>query len=110
MSTEASFDQRLQEGVAAYQAGDYATALPIFEELGEMNAPNVMFACGQMYYNGQGTDVDKARALWWMERAAEVGGDPEIMFFCGQMYDDGDGVPVDKARALQWYERSARDG
>ena len=62
MSTEASFDQRLQEGTAAYQAGDYATALSIFEELGEKNAPNVMFACSQMYYNGQGTDVEIGRA------------------------------------------------
>ena len=61
------------EGVAAYESGDYATALRIFKvhaALGDAYAQNNL---GLVYGNGQGVPQDYVRAYMWFGLAAAQG-------------------------------------
>jgi len=55
-SAWAGFD----EGVAAYDRGDYATAFEEFRPLAEQGNDDAQFNLGVMYGNGQGVPQDYA--------------------------------------------------
>ena len=59
-----------------------------------------------LYSKGEGTAVDKAKALHWYEKAAEQG-QADAQFICGGMYFAGEGTARDKARAKQWIQKAA---
>ena len=103
--TWAGFD----EGMAAYQRGDYATALREWHPLAEQGNARTQRALGFMYDNGRGVFQDYAEAMKWYRKAAERG-DAKAQFNLGNMYDNGRGVPQDYAEALQWYRKAAEQG
>ena len=47
-----AFSADYQKGAAAFQSGDYATALREFRPLAEQGDANVQFQIGWMYYKG----------------------------------------------------------
>lgn len=57
-----------------------------------------------MYYEGIGTVMDKAKALYWYEKAAEQEY-YEAMRKCEYMYEDGDGIKANKAKANYWRQK-----
>ena len=59
-----------------------------------------------MYDNGEGTETDKAKALYWYEKAAEQG-DAEAQYKCGRMYCMGEGTAEDRAKARMWLQKAA---
>ncbi len=61
------------EGVAAYQRGDYATAIRELRPLAEQGDANAQLFLGIMYENGQGVPQDYAEAVKWYRKAAEQG-------------------------------------
>jgi TPR repeat protein len=81
-------DKSLKAAYAAYEAKDYATALPLFEEaydkLSVVTPSNqgimpiytlrslapVAVIVGRMYFLGQGTAHDSQKAIEWLEKAA----------------------------------------
>ncbi len=97
------------EGVAAYDRGDYATALREWRPLAEQGNANAQLLLGLMYDNGQGVPQDYAEALQWYRKAAEQG-IAKAQFNLGIMYDNGQGVSQDYAEALQWYRKAAEQG
>ena len=50
--------QDLQKGLAAYNAGDFATALEEWKPLAEAGDSDAQFSLGFMYRNGQGVPQD----------------------------------------------------
>ena len=68
----------VSEGVAAYNAGDYETALNEFEAAAKDNDPVAQGNLGWMYEHGEGVDADPEQALIWYNLAAENGGDPNL--------------------------------
>ena len=62
-----------RQGVEAYDAGDYETALSLFEEGAAQGDPQAQYNCAIMYDNGQGAMEDKSTALYWYEQAAQQG-------------------------------------
>ena len=60
-------------GVAAYERGDYETALREFRPLAEQGIPSAQFTLGVMYYDGDGVPQDYAEAVKWYRKAAEQG-------------------------------------
>lgn len=56
----------LEAGFAAYQHGDYATALREFQPLAQQGDAKAQFSLGWMYYQGEGVaqDLRKARQLF----------------------------------------------
>ena len=61
------------EGMAAHERGDYATALREWSPLAEQGHAGAQNNLGFMYRNGQGVPQDYAEALQWYRKAAEQG-------------------------------------
>ncbi len=59
-----------KEGVAAYQRGDYATALREFRTLAEQGMADGQTSLGFMYERGLGVPQDYAKALGWSRKAS----------------------------------------
>ena len=101
--------QDFQKGLAAYNAGDYATALQEWTPLAEAGDAFAEYNVGIMYYHGQGVSQDYAEAIKWYRLAAEQG-KGNAQYNLGLMYNNGDGVPQDFKEAVKWYRLAAEQG
>lgn len=99
-------DEALRRGVAAYRAGDHASALAEFRAAAERGVPVAQFNLGLLYANGQGTPKDEAEAAKWWRRAAE-GGLADAQNNLGLLYENGRGVRQDHGEAVRWYRAAA---
>ena len=61
----------VKEGVAAYEAKDYATALTELQALAEQGDAKAQAYLGLMYAFGNGVPLDYAQALKWYRLAVE---------------------------------------
>ncbi len=97
------------EGMAAYNRGNYATALREWRPLAEQGDADAQHNLGVLYNTGRGVPQDYAKAVKWFRKAAEQG-DAGSQYNLGNMYDDGKGVPQDHAAAVKWYRKAAEQG
>lgn len=104
-SVQADFN----DGVVAYEAGDYKTAFNEWLPLAKNNDPAAMRNIGHMYRRGLGTVQDYAKAMTWYKRAATIGFDRAQANVAG-MYLEGEGVERDYAQAANWFARAAQQG
>jgi TPR repeat protein len=63
----------LEDALAAYQRGDYATAVQIWRPLAEQGDAFSQNSIGTMYQQGQGVAQDYMQAAAWYRRAADQG-------------------------------------
>jgi hypothetical protein len=117
----ADFDK----GSAAYEAGDFATALAEWKPLAEQgsalkflgwyrHSDKVGVALAQnslgiMYENGEGVREDDKKAVKWYRLAAEQG-NAKAQSNLGFMYDGGFGGIEDHKKAAKWYRLAAKQG
>jgi TPR repeat protein len=101
--------QDFDKGLAASQAGDYATALQEWRPLAEQGNAQAQWSLGYMYGNGLGVIQDYAEAANWYRKAAEQG-EALAQYNLGIMYDNGLGVIQDYAEAVDWYRKAAEQG
>ncbi len=94
------------EAVAAYQRGDYATALREWRLLAEQGDAAAQNNLGTMYYKGRGVPYDYAQAVKWYRKAAEQG-NAGAQNNLGFMYHLGRGVPQDYSKAHMWFNLAA---
>ena len=99
----------LEDAVAAYQRGDYATALRLWHPPAEQGDAEAQFHLGVMYESSQGGQRNDAEAIKWYRKAAEQG-DAVAQFNLGIMYAKGEGVSQNYAEAAQWYRLAADHG
>jgi tetratricopeptide (TPR) repeat protein len=102
-------DLSFADGMAAYNRGDYATALKLWRPLAERGNADAQVLLGDMYSEGHGVPQDDAEAVNWYREAAEQGnamGQQSL----GDSYNSGFGVPQDYAEAVKWYRRAAEQG
>ena len=52
-----------EDGAVAYEAGDYQNAFRLWKPLAERGVAEVQYNLGQIYSEGKGVLVDKAKAL-----------------------------------------------
>jgi TPR repeat protein len=64
---------QLQDGVAAYQSGDYATAMRLLRPLADLGNAVAQSYLGDMYNFGEGVPQNYAQAVVWLRKAAEQG-------------------------------------
>ena len=95
--------------MAAYERGDYATALKEFRPLAEQDHAGAQFNLGVMYDNGYGVPENDAEAAKWHRKAAEQG-DVMAQYSLGGMYFRGEGVSQNYAEAVKWYSKAADQG
>lgn len=103
------FADALEDGQAAYNRGDYATALKLLRPLAEQGNASAQNNLGWMYDQGHGVTQDFKEATKWYRTAAEQGFH-EAQYNLGVMYFQGRGTPSDFREALKWYRRAATQG
>ena len=101
--------QPLEEGLAAAQRGDYASAAGLLGPLAEQGNPIAQINFGLMHENGHGVPRDYVAAVSWYRKAAEQG-NARGQTNLGTMYVRGLGVPQDYAAAASWFRRAADQG
>ena len=100
LSTGANAD--FDKGMAAYEAGDYQTALAEWRPQAEAGDTDAQYNLGLMYYEGECVPQDYAEAAIWYRRAAEQGV-ADAQNNLGVIYERGHGVPQDYLMAHMWY-------
>lgn len=98
-----------EDGIAAYNRGDYAAALSAWRELAQAGHVDAQINLGFMYEHGQGAGRDAVEAVKWYRAAAE-GGSVTAQYNLGVMYYSGNGMPRDYVEAAKWYRRAAEQG
>ncbi len=89
------------DGVAAYAAGDYATAYREWFPLAERGDAKAQYNLGVIHANGKGVPKNYAEAVKWYRKAAEYG-HAGAQFGLGSGYFLGRGVPEDYIKAYMW--------
>lgn len=97
------------EGIKAYQEGEYAVALSEFRPLGAQGDATAQYALGVMYRNGEGVARDDQQAVAWYRRAA-VQGHAMAQSSLGFMYLMGNGVARNDVKATDWFRKAAEQG
>jgi uncharacterized protein len=99
----------LEDGIAAYNRGDYAEAVELFQLAAARNEAAAQFDLGQMYRKGLGVTQDHAEAVGWY-RLAAAQGHIAAQYNLGLMYLEGLGVTQDQIRAYIWLDLSGEGG
>lgn len=97
------------EGVAAYDSGDYAKAFEIWLPLAQTDDLAAMRNVALLLRRGDGVARDPERALYFYERAAQ-GGLTSAQVNTAFMYLGGEGIPQDYKKASFWFHTAAIAG
>ena len=98
-----------KQGLAAFNTGDYATAVVKFGQAAEKGYADSQYRLGHMYYNGEGVTKNDTWAAHWFTQAAEQGY-AAAQLYLGDMYSKGAGVARNDTTAVEWYTRAAKQG
>lgn len=99
----------LEDGIAAAQSGDYATALSLWGPLADEGDRDAQYGLGILHINGAGVPQDDAEAAKWFRSAAEQGL-ADAQFNLGVAYLTGRGVPKDNVESVKWLLPAAEQG
>ena len=99
----------LNEGVAAYQAGNVPLAYKEFLACAQKGDADCQFNVALMYEKGLGVTKDEKEAVVWYRKSANQGSS-NAQFNLGVLYENGRGSAVDFAQANQWYRKASVQG
>jgi hypothetical protein len=97
------------EGLAAYDAGDYDSALGAWRPLAEAGDPEAQVALAGLFLDGLGVGADAVEAARWYRRAADRG-DPVAQLNLGDLYRRGVGLERNLVQAYFWFSLAAAQG
>ena len=109
VNSGASIAGPLEDSLAAYDRGDYATAVRLLRPLADQGNAQAQNGLGAMYYNGKGVAQDFKEAVKWY-RLAAVQGYASAQVNLAAMYYEGQGVAEDFIRAYMWLSIAAANG
>jgi len=98
-----------EDGVAAFERRDYATAFTKFRSAAQQGNARAQTIVGMMYNEGQGIAQDYTEAVGWYRLAAHQG-QPDAQYNLALKYDKGEGVAQDYQEAVRWYRLAAKQG
>lgn len=101
--------QDFAKGVAAYETGDFATALKEWKPLAEQGDAAAQHNLGLMYDNGNGVVQEYAEALKWYRLAAEQGY-AKAQNNIGVSFQFGQGVLQNDISSHMWYNIASANG
>jgi len=99
----------LDDGLAAYDSGDYLAAYRELLPLADAGDPVAQHALARMFFAGQGMPRDAAAAMVWERKAADLG-EPAAQLDLATRYENGIDVPADSEEAARWYGMAAERG
>ena len=109
LSTGLAAAGALEDGLAAYERGEYGAAIMLLRPLAVQGNPDARYSMGRIYEYGRGVEQNSQLAVEWYELAAGSG-HVQAQNDLGVMYTLGRGVPRNPAKALQWYRQAAGKG
>ena len=98
-----------EDGVAAAERKDYATAFKLWRPLAEQGNENAQYNLGLMYHTGRGVLQDYKEAVR-LYRLAEEQGNASAQYNLGLMYYTGQGVLQDYKEAVRLFRLAAAQG
>jgi uncharacterized protein len=101
-----AFAGPLEDGNAAYQRGDYATALKLLRPLVDQGRADAQDLLAIMYYVGQGVPQNRDEAIRLYRLAAEQG-NAHAQDALGFAYREGVGAQKDDTAAAKWFRKAA---
>ncbi|MDC3312300.1 sel1 repeat family protein [Alphaproteobacteria bacterium] len=104
-----SWAANFEKGLAAYESGDYATALREWTPLAEQGNAIAQYKLGFIYENGVGVPQNYKTAVKWFTLGAEKGY-AKAQLKLGYVYIQGQGVPQDYKNAYKWWTLAAEQG
>ena len=84
----------------------------VFSELmaaGQAGDADAQFKLGSGYYYGNGTPIDREKAVEWWQKAAEQGHAGAQCSF-GYCWYKGIVVEKDITKAIEWFQKAAEQG
>lgn len=100
---------RFDQGIAAYDSGDYAAAYRIWAQLAREDDLGAMRNAAQLLRQGKGVEKDSKAAFNLYREAAEKGL-VTAMANVADMYLTGEGTEKNPEAAAAWYARAATAG
>ena len=94
---------------SAYEAGEYAKAFQIFEQLSNSGDSQAQYDLSLMYLQGIGAKKNLERGWVWMNRAAE-GGNIQAMLELGMRYQKSGSIENAEQMAFFWFQKAAIAG
>lgn len=98
-----------EEGLDAYDKGDYRRAYAEWIEAAENGDLAAQRNIGNLYRWGKGTEQNPSRAAYWYYKAAKAGFD-RAQFNLAMLYFRGEGVPKDELEAIRWLDKAKEQG
>lgn len=102
LASSLAFGGPYDDGVAAYDRGQHATAFSLWLPLAEQGNVAAQYNVAVLFEKGQGVAQNYPEAARWYLKAAEQG-DPEAQYSIGALYEAGTGVARDLEEAQKWY-------
>jgi TPR repeat protein len=99
----------LEDSRAAYEHGDFATAMRLFRSLAEHGNAIAQYNLGVMYYKGEGVSQSYPLAASWYRLAAWQG-DASAQLGLGVLCYNGQGTLQSYTEALTWFRQAADQG
>jgi TPR repeat protein len=99
----------LDDGLAAYDSGDYLAAYRELRPLADAGDPAAQHALARMFFAGQGMPRDAVAAMGWERKAADLG-ETAAQLDLATRYENGIDVPTDMEQAARWYGMAAEHG
>lgn len=105
-----SLAQSFEDGRAAAQRGDPATAIAIWTPLAEAGHAEAKYWLAESFWGGWwGVPENLDKRAYWHMRAAKQGHAPSFVQL-GRMYELGHHFTKDERAAAEWYARAAEAG
>ena len=99
----------LDDGLAAYDQGNFATAYRELAPAAAGGEPAAQYALARMYLSGEGVAPDSAEGLKWLRKAA-MAGVGFAQYQLGACHEWGIAVTQDYGEAARWYRMAADRG
>ncbi len=97
------------EGLELYDAGDYAKAFAMLNQLAQGGDAQAQQALGVMYENGQGIRKDEKLALTFYRQAA-ANNNESAQYLLANLLEKNSGLTNNQNEALKWYRLAASNG
>ena len=108
-TTQGAYAGPFEDGEAAYNRKDYATALSMWRPLAAQGNAEAQCNLGNMYKDGKDV-VEDHKKIAKLYRLAVDQGDAWAQNSLGIMYARGQGVPKDYKEAVKWFRLAAAQG
>jgi TPR repeat protein len=104
---KSSGQEELNTAKNAYDKGDYINAINQYTIAAERGNAEAMVNLGVMFFKGQGTAIQKSKAIDWWKQAAAKGNEAAYIHLGGMYYEGAIGIPKDYKQAMEWYQKAA---